>query len=62
MSSGARPSPDRAAVRERLDEVRDPELDRSIVDLDYVDEIRIEEGTVAVAFVLPTAWCSPAFA
>jgi metal-sulfur cluster biosynthetic enzyme len=53
---------DRAAVRERLDRVYDPELDRSIVDLDYVETIAIDDGTVTVSFVLPTAWCSPAFA
>lgn len=68
---------DRAAVVERLDRVHDPELDRSIVDLEYVDAIRIgrsdaedsgtggaqRDGTrVEVDFVLPTAWCSPAFA
>jgi metal-sulfur cluster biosynthetic enzyme len=51
-----------AAVRERLDRVTDPELDTSIVELEYIDEIRIDDGTVEVAFTLPTAWCSPAFA
>ncbi|GAB6860532.1 iron-sulfur cluster assembly protein [Haloplanus litoreus] len=49
-------------VRKRLDRVTDPELDTSIVELDYVDEIRIEGERVSVAFTLPTAWCSPAFA
>jgi len=51
-----------AQVRERLDRVTDPELDTSIVELEYVDEVRIDGGTVEVAFTLPTAWCSPAFA
>lgn len=55
-------SVDRDAVRERLDRVDDPELDRSIVELEYVDRISIDEGAVTVTFVLPTAWCSPAFA
>lgn len=54
--------PSRTDVRERLDRVVDPELDRSIVELDYVDRIEIDEGTVEVRFTLPTAWCSPAFA
>jgi len=54
--------PDRAAVRERLDEVRDPELDRSIVDLQYIDTIDIDGSDVRVRLRLPTAWCSPAFA
>lgn len=51
-----------AAVRRRLDRVEDPELARSIVDLDYVDTIDIDGGHVLVQFTLPTAWCSPAFA
>lgn len=55
------PRVDREAVRERLDRVTDPELDRSIVELDYIDDIQVGE-TVYVRFKLPTAWCSPAFA
>ena len=51
-----------AAVRERLDRVEDPELARSIVELDYIDAIEIDGGRVEVRFTLPTAWCSPAFA
>ncbi|WP_436346251.1 iron-sulfur cluster assembly protein [Natronorubrum sp. FCH18a] len=54
--------PTRAAVRDRLDGVTDPELDRSIVELEYIDAIEIDGGRVSVAFTLPTAWCSPAFA
>ncbi|WP_231182909.1 iron-sulfur cluster assembly protein [Haladaptatus sp. DYF46] len=67
--------PTRAAVRSALDAVTDPELDRSIVELDYIDDIEIESGErdesddpekpgahVGVTFTLPTAWCSPAFA
>jgi len=49
-------------VRERLDRVTDPELDTSIVELEYIDAIRIDGDEVHVAFTLPTAWCSPAFA
>ncbi|WP_241997089.1 iron-sulfur cluster assembly protein, partial [Halorubrum sp. SD626R] len=49
-------------VRDRLDRVEDPELARSIVELDYVDAIDIDGGRVLVQFTLPTAWCSPAFA
>lgn len=58
--SGRGVDPDR--VIERLDRVHDPELDRSIVELEYVDRLEIDGGAVAVEFVLPTAWCSPAFA
>lgn len=53
---------DRKQVEKRLDSVTDPELDRSIVELDYIDRIEISEGAVEVAVTLPTAWCSPAFA
>ncbi|WP_424014659.1 metal-sulfur cluster assembly factor [Halorubrum xinjiangense] len=51
-----------SAVRDRLDRVEDPELARSIVELDYIDAIEIDGGRVEVRFTLPTAWCSPAFA
>lgn len=54
-------SPDRNAVIERLDRVTDPELDRSIVELDYIDDLHVG-SSVFVQFKLPTAWCSPAFA
>ncbi|WP_280585605.1 iron-sulfur cluster assembly protein [Halorubrum sp. Boch-26] len=52
----------KASVRDRLDRVEDPELARSIVELDYIDAIEIDGGRVEVRFTLPTAWCSPAFA
>ena len=64
MSSHSQPtdSPSVGTIRERLDRVTDPELDESIVELDYVDGIDVDGGTVTVTFTLPTAWCSPAFA
>ena len=49
-------------VLEALDAVTDPELDRSIVELEYVDSIELDGAHVAVRITLPTAWCSPAFA
>lgn len=49
-------------VVDRLHRVHDPELDRSIVELEYVDRLEIDGSAVTVEFVLPTAWCSPAFA
>jgi metal-sulfur cluster biosynthetic enzyme len=49
-------------VRARLDRVTDPELDRSIVALGYVEAVDIDLPEVHVRFSLPTAWCSPAFA
>lgn len=54
--------PTRAAVQERLDGVTDPELDRSVVELEYIDRLVVEPPRVHVEFTLPTAWCSPAFA
>ncbi|SIR93839.1 metal-sulfur cluster assembly factor [Natronorubrum thiooxidans] len=62
MTAQTSDGPTRAAVRDRLDRVTDPELDRSIVDLEYIDSIEIDGGRVSVTFTLPTAWCSPAFA
>ena len=62
MSTQKPDGPTRAAVRDRLDRVTDPELDRSIVDLEYIDSIEIDGDRVSVTFTLPTAWCSPAFA
>lgn len=55
-------TPTTQTVREALDEVTDPELDRSIVALDYIETLTVEDGSVTVAFALPTAWCSPTFA
>lgn len=62
MSSAKDPAVGRSEVEARLDRVTDPELDRSIVELQYVTEIRVDGSRVTVEFVLPTAWCSPAFA
>jgi metal-sulfur cluster biosynthetic enzyme len=53
---------DRATVTERLDRVDDPELDESVVELDYIYDLAIHDSSVTVKLVLPTAWCSPAFA
>lgn len=62
MSQDRTPRIDREDIRDRLDRVTDPELDRSIVELEYVDGIGVGDGEVTVTFTLPTAWCSPAFA
>ncbi len=58
---------DHETIRDAIRPVLDPELDESIVDLGYIDEIDItaneaSEVAVTVRFTLPTAWCSPAFA
>jgi metal-sulfur cluster biosynthetic enzyme len=49
-------------VLDRLDGVTDPELDESVVELEYVQSVEVELPTITVEFRLPTAWCSPAFA
>ena len=50
------------AVWEAIDGVIDPELDRSVVELDFVRSVQVDEGDVHVALRLPTYWCSPNFA
>ena len=60
MATSAHPT--RETVTERLDRVDDPELDESIVALDYIRNLTVEESFVSVELALPTAWCSPAFA
>ena len=50
------------AVWEAIDGVIDPELDRSLVELEFVRSVEVGEGDVHVALRLPTYWCSPNFA
>ncbi len=54
--------PSEAQVWAALRPVADPELDQSVVELGFVHEVSIEGDTVAVAFRLPTFWCSANFA
>jgi len=50
-------------VRAALHTVTDPELDESLVELGFVDSVRIDaEGGVDVVLRLPTFWCAPNFA
>lgn len=50
-------------VREALSTVSDPELDESITDLGFIQEVFIgNDGDVSVSFRLPTYWCSANFA
>jgi metal-sulfur cluster biosynthetic enzyme len=51
-----------AAVWEAIDGVIDPELDRSLVELEFVRSVKVGGGDVHVALRLPTYWCSPNFA
>jgi len=51
------------AVLAALGTVTDPELDESLVELGFLDSVRIEdEGCVEVVLRLPTFWCAPNFA
>ena len=46
-----------------LESVTDPEIDESVVSLDFVSEVKIDEnGRVQIEFRLPTYWCAPNFA
>jgi metal-sulfur cluster biosynthetic enzyme len=51
------------AVLAALSMVTDPELDESLVELGFLDSVRIEDdGRVEVVLRLPTFWCAPNFA
>ena len=51
-----------AEVRAALDQVTDPELDESVVELGFITGIEVaEDNAVAVTFRLPTYWCAANF-
>jgi metal-sulfur cluster biosynthetic enzyme len=50
------------AVLDELAKVIDPELGRSILELDLVDKLDIEDDSVAVEFHLTSPYCPPMFA
>jgi metal-sulfur cluster biosynthetic enzyme len=45
-----------------LGEVYDPELDESVVDLQFLDDVRLDGDAVEVVLRLPTFMCAPNFA
>ena len=50
-------------VLARLATVNDPELDESVVELDFVTDVAVDvDGAVSVSFRLPTYWCAANFA
>jgi metal-sulfur cluster biosynthetic enzyme len=53
---------DEARVLDALAMVRDPELDRSLVELGFVHAVDIDKGGVTVKLRLPTYYCAPNFA
>jgi metal-sulfur cluster biosynthetic enzyme len=54
--------PDAAALRAALDQVVDPELDESLVQLGFIASVELDRGSVTIKLRLPTFWCSPNFA
>lgn len=52
---------DDTAVLEAIRPVRDPELDRSIVELDFVSSVVVVADLVTVRLRLPTYFCAPNF-
>src|SRR4030088_2843223 len=58
------PFPDRREeIWSALNTVTDPEIDESVVSLDFVTEVKIDSSNrVAIDFRLPTYWCAPNFA
>ncbi len=54
--------PNPALVHTALDRVIDPELDESLVQLGFVQDVRIHGEEVIVELRLPTFWCAPNFA
>ena len=56
------PAPGVEAVLNALADVRDPELDTSLVELGFVAGVEVGAGTVRVSLRLPTCWCAPNFA
>src|SRR5271169_6090599 len=53
---------DGSAVLQRLEQVLDPELDESILDLGFVRSLQLRSGHAKVALRLPTSWCAVNFA
>lgn len=53
---------DGSIILERLDQVLDPELDESILDLGFVRSVELRGGYADIALRLPTSWCAVNFA
>jgi len=52
-----------AQVRAALEAVTDPEIDESVVALEFISALAVSPaGEVAIEFRLPTYWCAPNFA
>lgn len=53
---------DGTAIMAQLDQVLDPELDESILQLGFVRSLQVEAGHATVVLQLPTSWCAVNFA
>ena len=53
---------DSSGILERLSRVLDPELDESILQLGFVQSLRLSDGHATVTLQLPTSWCAINFA
>src|SRR5271169_2988634 len=53
---------DGSAVLGRLEQVLDPELDESILDLGFIRSLQLCSGHASVTLRLPTSWCAVNFA
>jgi len=53
---------DGTVLLEQLDQVLDPELDESILQLGFVRSIQVAAGRATVELQLPTSWCAVNFA
>jgi metal-sulfur cluster biosynthetic enzyme len=58
----AEPASLEEAVVAALRQVSDPELDESLVDLGFIDGVRVAGQSVEITLRLPTFWCAPNFA
>ena len=50
-----------AEVRAAISSVRDPEIDETVAALDFIVDVRIDDGAVEIALRLPTFWCPANF-
>lgn len=47
---------------EKINLVYDPELDKSVVEMNFIEKVKVQGAKVSVVMRLPTYWCSPNFA
>lgn len=53
---------DSAEIYNQLEQVTDPELDRPLTELGFIDDVLIDGADITVDLRLPTGMCSPVFA